>query len=247
MSGAVVNKFWHLGNHTYVFYRFALEDFCRKCFIKPKLLMLDAGCGPNISSLSHIPDNVLCVGIDVNTKNVATSHRKAKTERYQNISFVVGSIEDLPFCDRIFDLILCCDTLEHIKDRNKALREISRLCISRGKFLGSTSNLFNPLVLLDTLLPSKITTVLSRKFAGEHYERHFRFSSAGLLKALIEAGFEKCEVKLLGFPPFKPWIYEFSSRKLPLFAFLWIASDKLTNRKPLRLLKETIVFFAIKK
>ena len=246
MSGITVKKFWHLGNYTYLFYRFVLEDFCRRCFAKSSLMMLDAGCGPNISSLTYVPENVSCVGIDVSLKNVAKSHRKAKTKKYRNFSFVIASITDLPFRGEIFDLILCCDVLEHIKAKHRAIHEISRVCRPQGKFVVSTTNLFNPLMLLESFLPKKITYMLTRKFAGEHYERHSRFTYAELLRALIEAGFKKCRVKLLGFPPFKPWIYEFSDRKLPWFAFLWIAFDNLTNRKQLRLLKDTIVFLALK-
>lgn len=247
MSGISVKKFWHLSNYMYPFYRFVLEDFCCQCFTKSSSTMLDAGCGPNISSLSHVPANVHFIGIDVSSKNIAKSHRKAKTKDYRNFSFVVASITDLPFRSESFDLILCCDILEHIKAKHKAIHEISRVCRPQGKFVGSTTNLFNPLMLLDSFLPKNITYMLTRKFAGEHYyERHSRFTFAGLLQALIEAGFKKCKVKLLGFPSFKPWIYEFSGKKLPWFAFLWIVFDSLTNRKQLRLLKETIVFLALK-
>lgn len=246
-SGISVKKFWHLNNYTYPFYNFVLQDFCYQCFTKSSLTMLDAGCGPNISSLSHVPENVHCIGIDVSSNNISKSHRKAKTKDYRNFSFIVATITDLTFQRESFDLILSCDVLEHVKAKHKAIREISRICRQQGKFVGTTTNLFNPLMLLDSYLPKSITYVLTRKFAGEHhYERHSRFSALRLLQALIEAGFKKCGVKLLGFPPFKPWIYEFSSKKLPWYAFLWIAFDSLTNRKHLTLLKDTIVFLALK-
>lgn len=246
MSGITVKKFWHMGNYTYPFYRFVLEDLCCRCFAKSSSTMLDAGCGPNISSLSHVPENVHCIGIDISSENIAKSHGKAKTKDYRNFSFIVASTADMPFCSKSFDLILCCDVLEHVEAKHRTIQEISRVCRPQGKFVGSTSNLFNPLMLLDSFLPKKIAYILSQKFAGEHYERHQRMTSAGLVRALIEAGFKKCRVMLLGFPSFKPWIYEFSDRKLPWFAFFWIAFDSLTNRKQLRLLKDTIVFFAMK-
>jgi len=210
--------------------------------------MLDAGCGPNISSLSHVPEGVYCVGIDASSKNTAKSHTKAKTKKYQNFSFIVGSMTELPFCSEIFDLILCCDVLEHIKRKQKAINEVWRVCKSQGEFLGSTTNLLNPLMLFDSLLPKKITYILTQKFTGErYYERHSRFTVSGLLRSLIEAGFKRRKVKLLGFPPFRSSIYEFYENKLPWFAFFWIIFDKLTNVNRLRLMKNTMVFFAQKK
>ena len=209
-------------------------------------MILDAGCGPNISSLSRMPENMSYMGVDVNSKNIAKSHKKAKAKNYRNFSFIVASVTHLPFCSESFELVLCCDVLEHVKAKHKVIHEISRVCRLQGEFVGSTTNLFNPLMLLDCLLPQKITCVLTRKFAGKHYERHTRFTFFGLQKSLIEAGFKKCKVRTLGFPFFKPWVYEFSNKKLPWFAFIWIAFDKLTNREPLRLLKETMVFLALK-
>jgi SAM-dependent methyltransferase len=245
MSGFIVKKFWHLGDYAYPFYRFVLEDLCWQYFKKSGITMLDAGCGPNVSSLSHVPDNISFIGLDVNLENVAKSHRKAKTKGFRNFSFIVASITDLPFCNKSFDLVLCQDVLEHIKTKQKALNEISRVSKPQGKLVGSTSNLFNPLMMLDALLPSKISFILTRKFAGEHYyERNGRFTVPGLFKALSEADFKKCHIELLGFPAFQPWIYEFSDKKPPWFAFLWIAFDKITNRVHLRLIKETMVFLA---
>ena len=90
MSGNIVRKFWHLGKHEYVFYRYELGDFCRQCSSKPGLTLLDAGCGPNVSSLSHVPRDVFGVGVDINSKNVAKSHTEAKAKGNRNLNFVVA-------------------------------------------------------------------------------------------------------------------------------------------------------------
>jgi len=248
MSGDTIAEFWHLGNYVYPLYIFLIENFCYRCFSKNGLIILDAGCGPNISSLSRVPEGVYCVGIDVSSKNIAKSHIKAKTKKYQNFSFIVGSVTELPFRGEIFHLILCCDVLEHIKAKQKAIDEFWRVCKSQGEFLGSTTNILNPLMLFDSLLPKRITYVLTQKFTGErHYERYSRFTVSGLLRSLIEAGFQRGKVKLLGFPPFRASIYEFYEKKLPWFAFFWIVFDKLTNINRLRLIKNMMVFSAQKK
>ena len=50
---------------------------------------------------------------------------------------VIGSIMNLPFDDESFDCILCLETLEHVEDPLKAMREIYRVLKSGGKFIGS--------------------------------------------------------------------------------------------------------------
>ena len=211
-------------------------------------MMLDAGCGPRISSLAVVPDSVHCVGVDASFRNVLASHRKARINGYQNFRFVVASIENLPFINGIFDLILCCDVLEHVKRKRSALHEISRVHKPGGTFVGSTTNLLNPIVFFDSFAPRRITSVLTRKFAGAHqHQTYSRFTPYGLLKTLVEMGFERCKVMLFGHPLFQPWIYENERTiKLPWFAFLWIAFDNITHRRQLRLFKETLVFCARK-
>lgn len=246
MSEIIVNKFWHLGTHEYIFYRFELETFCNQYFSKPGLVFLDAGCGNKISSLSHVPKDMFFVGIDISSKNVVDSHFNAKTKGYQTFGFVVASVTHLPFCNECFDLVLCCDVLEHVEAKQRTIQEISRVCKQQGTFVGSTTNIFNPIMFLDSLLPQIIMSVPVRKFSGDHYERHSRFTPKELLQSLSKAKFRKCKIKLLGFPPFRAAIYEFSNKKLPWYAFFWIIFDKLTNKKQLRLIKEIIAFFAQK-
>ena len=159
----------------------------------------------------------------------------------------MASLTQLPFRNECFDLILCCDVSEHVASKQIALNEIGRVCKQCGKLAGSTTNLFNPIMFLDSFLPQKLISVPVRKFSGEgHYERHSRFTPQKLLRSLTKAEFKKCKIELLGFPPFRAAFYEFSEEKLPCFALVWVASDRLTSKGKLRLLKENIIFFAQK-
>jgi SAM-dependent methyltransferase len=233
----MIQEFWHLKTYTYVFYRFVVETLLFRKHL-PRLL-LDAGCGPS-GSLLNVPSSVNVVGVNVDRRNILKAHQRGTED-----SFVVASLTDLPFKSGIFDSIVCVDVLEHIDAKEKAINEISRISQTNGSFVGSTSNLLNPVLLFDCWAP-KLAELLSRKFSGENYERRNRFTPATLAKALKRVGFQ-VNIVLLGFPPFQPWLYEFSDRKLPWFAYLWIAFDKLTNRNGLKILKETVVFEAVKK
>ena len=246
MSGYITQKFWHLGNYCYVFYRFILEQLCQQQFKHPCIL-LDAGCGPRISSVSHVPENIFVIGIDISRRNVVESHRKAKEKGYGNFGFTVSSITSLPFRPMTFDLTICVDVLEHVQADQKAIEEISWVCKPGAEFIGSTSNLLNPIMMFDSFMPKSVTETLTGKFAGEHYERHSRTNFGKLTQSLDRADFEVCDIRHVGFPPFQPWLYEFSSKKLPWYAYVWIIFDRLTSKKPLNFLKESLVFRALKK
>jgi len=139
------------------------------------------------------------------------------------------------------------DVLEHVPDKDKAIAEISRTCKYGAAFLGSTSNSLNPILFFDSFAPRSVVKILAEKFAPGHYERHRRYSPKKLIQTLQRLGFCVQNIKLLGFPPFQPWLYHYSDRKVPWYAYLWILFDKITNKRPLNFLKEVITFYAIKK
>lgn len=200
-------------------------------------MLLDAGCGRNVSSLSYVPNNVFVIGVDISRWNISESNQKAKKKGYKNFNFVVASLKALPFRQQIFDLAVCVDVLEHIPNNQEAIDEISRVCKSRASFIGSTSNIMNPLLMFDSFAPKSMTRILTAKFAGIHYERHCRLSFNKLIRILNHSGFQVCDAKLLGFPPFQPWLYEFSDRKIPFYAYVWIVFNKLTEKKTIKSLK----------
>lgn len=74
------------------------------------------------------------------------------------IDFREASVYELPFADREFDLVLCCEVLEHLEEPQRALREIARVArravilstpreplwramnVARGKYLRDLGN-----------------------------------------------------------------------------------------------------------
>ncbi len=46
--------------------------------------------------------------------------------------FVYGSLECLPFADASFDVVVCCEVLEHVRDDERALGEIERVLARSG-------------------------------------------------------------------------------------------------------------------
>lgn len=68
-------------------------------------------------------------------------------------------------------------------------------------------------------MPRKIMDILTCRFAGDHYDRHTRLSLKGLLGVLVGSGFRVLNVELVGYPLFKPWLYQFSNKKVPWYGY----------------------------
>jgi ubiquinone/menaquinone biosynthesis C-methylase UbiE len=96
--------------------------------------LLDVGCGEGVV-LRHLDrhlNDVTVVGLDVD----GTGLRVAQSQN--TVALVQGSVYALPFEANSFDLVLCCEVLEHVEDPNAALRELAR--VSRSRVLLSVPN-----------------------------------------------------------------------------------------------------------
>jgi len=92
--------------------------------------LLDAGCGSG-AMLVHLRRFGSVTGADVNPVAVKYAlNRGVGPVR-------AASIEQLPFADHEFDLLICLDVLEHVSDDCLALAELRRVS-SPGSFLITT-------------------------------------------------------------------------------------------------------------
>jgi ubiquinone/menaquinone biosynthesis C-methylase UbiE len=56
---------------------------------------------------------------------------------------VQGDAQNLPFVDNSFDVVVCCETIEHLPAVQKAISELYRVTKAGGKLLLTTPNYFN--------------------------------------------------------------------------------------------------------
>ena len=96
--------------------------------------LLDVGCGEGVV-LRHLDRHlrgVDVIGLDVD----GTGLRVAQSQN--SVSLVQGSVYDLPFASGSFDLVLCCEVLEHVERPAAAIAELAR--VSRAGVLLSVPN-----------------------------------------------------------------------------------------------------------
>jgi 2-polyprenyl-6-hydroxyphenyl methylase/3-demethylubiquinone-9 3-methyltransferase len=81
----------------------------------------------------------ITTGIDPAANSLNTAIRHAE-ENNLNIKYIIASGENLPFLSESYDVILCCDVLEHVSDLPKVISEISRVLKKGGVFIYDTFN-----------------------------------------------------------------------------------------------------------
>lgn len=91
--------------------------------------VLDVGCGPQ-GSLEWAHDAALRVGLDPLVEDYRRLGIDAHAMRY-----VAGGAERIPFDDASFDVVAAFNSLDHVDDAGRALREIARVLAPGGLFL----------------------------------------------------------------------------------------------------------------
>jgi glycosyltransferase involved in cell wall biosynthesis/ubiquinone/menaquinone biosynthesis C-methylase UbiE len=100
--------------------------------------VLDLACGEGYGSYLLAKTAKSVVGIDIDNNSI--KHARNKYLK-QNLEFRVGSITAIPIDgERLFDVAICFEALEHIEDHQKLLSEVKRLLTPEGVFIVSTPN-----------------------------------------------------------------------------------------------------------
>lgn len=100
---------------------------------------LEVGCGGGILCEEISRMGFDATGIDPSELSVriAADHARASGLK---IRYVKGTGESLPFADGFYDVVFCCDVLEHVRDLPKVVSEISRVLKKGGVFCYDTFN-----------------------------------------------------------------------------------------------------------
>jgi 2-polyprenyl-6-hydroxyphenyl methylase/3-demethylubiquinone-9 3-methyltransferase len=100
---------------------------------------LEVGCGGGILSEEIAGIGFTTAGIDPSLQSISTASEHA-IENGLKINYMNGTGEALPFPDSMFNIVFCCDVLEHVQDLAKVISEISRVLKPGGVFIYDTFN-----------------------------------------------------------------------------------------------------------
>ncbi len=152
--------------------------------------ILDVGCASGwlTARVARMLPKASVAGVDVSPKMI--DYAKVV---HPHINFVQADAHKLPFPDGSFDLIICTETLEHVVDPLKVLREVGRCLTKQGEAI----------ISMDTgSLLFKITWFFWTKTKGKVWQKaHLhKFNRRKLQKIFKKAGFKikRQEISQLG-------------------------------------------------
>ncbi len=95
---------------------------------------LDVGCGGGLlaEEFAHLGCHV--TGIDPSGPSVAAARAHAAAAAV-NVAYCVAAGEALPFRDASFEIVYCCDVLEHVGDVERVVAESARVLRPGGVYL----------------------------------------------------------------------------------------------------------------
>jgi 2-polyprenyl-6-hydroxyphenyl methylase / 3-demethylubiquinone-9 3-methyltransferase len=99
--------------------------------------LLDIGCGGGVLAEEFARMGPLVTGIDISPESINVARAHAHSEGL-SIDYRVGEAIPLDFEANCFEVISCCDVLEHIPDWEGAISEAGRVLVPSGLFLFDT-------------------------------------------------------------------------------------------------------------
>lgn len=103
------------------------------------MAVLDVGCGGGLLAEEFAALGCRVTGIDPSEDSLTTARLHAQQSGLE-IVYQSGIGEQLPFEDNSFEIVVCCDVLEHVNDVTKVVQEIARVLKPGGIFFYDTIN-----------------------------------------------------------------------------------------------------------
>jgi SAM-dependent methyltransferase len=109
--------------------------------------VLDLGCGAGTDSLvaaQMVAPEGHVVGIDMTREMLDKARRAAGEMGVENIEFVEGEAEQLPFADASFDVVISNGVIDLIPDKDAVFSELNRVLAPGGRIQVADVTIQNP-------------------------------------------------------------------------------------------------------
>jgi len=101
----------------------------------PGAEVLSVGCGPGVilREVTELDSSIKATGIDVS--EVRLEQAKEKNRENSRTQFVCGDAQSMEFESNSFDLVYCRMLLQYLKEKERAVSEMARVCKPGGTVL----------------------------------------------------------------------------------------------------------------
>lgn len=155
--------------------------------------VLDVGCGTGNFTRAFAPivgEDGLVVGLDVSQTMLARAVADTRSAGHEQVAYVRGDAQDLPFSDQSFDAVCCFAALNLFADPYAALDSFVRVLTPGGRLAIFTS-------ARGRSLPLRTVETLVQARSGMNL-----FERDELVDALLARGFEDVRQRLTGMTQF---------------------------------------------
>lgn len=112
--------------------------------------LLEIGCGNGLFLVEFSKKSEMDLyGVDFSKKMLLRVKRRTEEAAINNLKFCLGVAQNLPFQKNSFDVVVCINTLHSLpdkSDREKAIKQMMRVCKPDGKLILDIRNKLNPWV-----------------------------------------------------------------------------------------------------
>lgn len=169
-------------------------------------LEVGPGAGVYLPTLAALYERVTALEYE----HAFVEHDRELVKQHPNLELVVGDIAQCGLRSGVFQLILCSEVIEHVREPEAAFRELHRLLAADGVLILTTPQRYSSLEQLARVayLPGVLQIV--RRIYGESVwdDGHISLMTEGeVLQRLQEVGFAVLEQTKLGF--YVPLVAEF--------------------------------------
>lgn len=119
---------WSVGKN--VEYLNAYFDFCG---IQPSDKLLDVACGPGEFTIFIAKKISEARGVDISEREIEIANDLTKEFGLSNVGFDCSDVENLPYNDNTFSVVVCKSAFHHFLKPDKVFKEMIRCCENKGK------------------------------------------------------------------------------------------------------------------
>lgn len=98
--------------------------------------VLDLGSGSGMDifvAALHVGENGTVTGLDMTDEQLANARRLRDEMGFQNVAFEQGYIEDLPFADEVFDVVVSNGVVNLSAEKDRVFEEVRRVLKPGGR------------------------------------------------------------------------------------------------------------------
>lgn len=101
----------------------------------PAAEILSVGCGPGVilRSVTQLDSSIKATGIDVSEDRLQQARERNREN--SRVKFVCGDAQSMEFRSNSFDLVYCRMLLQYLKEKERAVSEMARVCKPGGTVL----------------------------------------------------------------------------------------------------------------